>query len=107
MLGDQIQELMTQARAGLSALYGDRLRGLYLFGSHARGEAGRDSDVDLLVVLDEVSHYYGELQRSAELVADLALEFDVSVSRVFLPEQEWRQGEGPFLATVRQEAIAA
>jgi predicted nucleotidyltransferase len=33
-------------------MFGDRLLGVVLFGSYARGEAGTDSDVDLLVVVD-------------------------------------------------------
>lgn len=37
--------------------YGSRLVGLTLFGSHARGEAGPDSDIDILVVLDSIDSH--------------------------------------------------
>lgn len=33
--------------------YGDRIRGITLFGSVARGTPRRDSDIDLLVVIDK------------------------------------------------------
>jgi predicted nucleotidyltransferase len=33
--------------------YGDRIRGVILYGSVARGTAVEDSDIDLLVVIDE------------------------------------------------------
>lgn len=36
----------------LRATFGDRLRELRLFGSYARGEAGEDSDIDVLVLVD-------------------------------------------------------
>ncbi|HID17036.1 TPA: nucleotidyltransferase domain-containing protein [Candidatus Bathyarchaeota archaeon] len=36
--------------SGLLNLYGDRPRSVCLFGSLARGEAGPESDVDVLVV---------------------------------------------------------
>ena len=36
----------------LRARFGERLREIVLFGSHARGEADEESDVDLLVVVD-------------------------------------------------------
>ena len=102
-----VAELLEEVKSGLAALYADRLRGVYLFGSYARNEATPDSDVDLLIVLDTVDHYYGELERTAELVSDLSLRYDVSISRVFMPEDRWRSGESPFLLTVRQDALAA
>lgn len=107
MLEDWLRELLRDMRRELTAIYGDRLKGLYLFGSRARGEAAPDSDVDLLIVLDEVGHYYGELERTAELVSSLSLRHDVSISRVFVPAAEWQRGEGPFLLTAREDAIAA
>lgn len=102
-----LTDLMTEIKSGLDRTYGERLKGVYLFGSRARGEGDPDSDVDVLVVLDEVSHYYGELERTAELVSTLSLRYDVSISRVFLPLAEWREGEGPFVLTAREDAVAA
>ena len=41
--------------ARLRGRFGDRLRSIRLFGSYARGEANEDSDVDLLVVVDDLT----------------------------------------------------
>ncbi len=41
-----------QLLGGLSTRFGPRLREVTLFGSHARGAAHEDSDVDVLVVVD-------------------------------------------------------
>lgn len=38
-------------KEALGARFGDRLREIVLFGSHARGQAHEDSDVDVLVVI--------------------------------------------------------
>ena len=43
--------VLQQLRAGLEAQYGDRLDRVLLYGSQARGDAGPESDVDVLVVL--------------------------------------------------------
>ena len=46
-----IKPLLNELKRDLQELYGDRLVKLILFGSHARGEANLDSDIDLLAVL--------------------------------------------------------
>lgn len=102
-----LKSLMAELKEGLQALYGQRLRGVYLFGSYARGEADEESDVDVLVVLDDYESYGAEVERTGMLGAELSLRYGVSVSKVFLRESEWRDGDTPFLANVRQEAIAA
>lgn len=107
MLNGWIKDLLDEARRGLESLYGQRLQGVYLFGSRARGEADADSDVDLLIVLDRVDDYGGEIRRTGELVSSLALRYDVSISRVFVSKADWQIGGGPFLLNVRQDAIAA
>ena len=50
-----------------------------LFGSHARGEAGPDSDVDLLVIEPRVEDHHGEVVRLQRLLAPLRLPADVIV----------------------------
>lgn len=47
----------------LALLYGDRLHRVLLYGSWASGEGGVESDLDLLVVLDEVETLWLELRR--------------------------------------------
>ena len=50
-----------------------------LFGSHARGEAGPDSDVDLLVVEPRVADRFAEIVRLQRVLAPLRLPADVIV----------------------------
>lgn len=103
----KVKALMGELKAGLRALYGDRLKGVYLYGSYARGEADPESDLDVLVVLDRIDHYAGEVIRTGQLAADLSLRFGVSVTEVFMSEIDWSSAETPFLVNVREEVIAA
>lgn len=59
-------------RTALSRRFAQRLRELVLFGSWARGEAHEDSDVDVLVVVDELT----ESERGE--VMDLAYDADAA-----------------------------
>lgn len=99
--------LMGELKAGLLAIYGDRLKGVYLYGSYARGDADRESDLDVLVVLDRIDRYTAEIERTSRLGADLSLKYGVSISKVYKRERDWLEHESPFLANVREEAIAA
>lgn len=102
-----VRAVLAELKPGLQALYGERLKGVYLFGSYARGEADEESDVDVLVVLDHVSRYAEELDRTSELISTLSLEHGVTLSRVFASEQRWRDEQTMFFLNVREEAVPA
>jgi predicted nucleotidyltransferase len=71
-----------------------------LFGSHARGEAGLDSDVDLLVIEPRVEDHHGEVVRLQRVLAPLRLPADVIVvSQAHV--EEW--GDVP--STMLHEAL--
>jgi len=106
MSGD-VETLLRELKAGLAALYGPSLGGVYLYGSYARGDNDAESDFDVLVVLDDFASYGAEVDRTAELAAALSLQYGVSISQVFLRRQDWLTGDSPFLRSVRDEAIAA
>lgn len=94
-------------RKGLSDIYRKRLRGVFLYGSRARGEQDPDSDVDVLIVLDQVGRYGEELERTSKLASDLSLDTGVIVSRAFASERDWRTGAKPFLVSARADALEA
>lgn len=52
---------------------------IILFGSTARGEAGPDSDIDLLLILDAFESRFAEMTRASRLLAHLRVPIDVLV----------------------------
>jgi predicted nucleotidyltransferase len=106
MRGDS-GDLLRELKAGLTRLYGRRLRGVYVYGSYARGDHDPESDFDVLVVLEDYACYAAEVDSTAGLASELSLEFGVSISQVFLRERDWLTGDSPFLRNVREEATAA
>ena len=106
MSGDT-RTLLGEVQAYLAKLYGARLRGVYLYGSYARGDQDAESDFDVLVVLDDFTSYGTEVDSAAERTSALSLQYGVSISEVFVREQDWQTCDSPFLRNVREEAVAA
>ena len=86
----------------LAELYGSRLRRVILFGSWARADAHPESDVDLLVVLDDVRSSWDEGVRMDDVLWQRSLESGAVVSAVPVSETEARAPSRPLL----QRAIA-
>jgi uncharacterized protein len=73
-----------------------------LFGSHARGEAGPHSDVDLLVIEPHVEDRFGEIVRLQRELAPLRLPADI----VVLSQQhveDWQDVESTMLYDALRE----
>lgn len=64
-----VRETLDGFVAGLRRQFGARLLDVRLFGSYARGDAHEDSDVDCLVLLDQVD--FSDERVVTDLAADL------------------------------------
>jgi predicted nucleotidyltransferase len=104
---EKTSALLSEFNREAQRLYGDRLKGVYLYGSRAHGEAEPDADVDILIILDDWSDYAEEVDRTGEIGSRLSLAYDLSISQVFVRERDWLRGKTPFLLNARQDAIPA
>lgn len=76
------------------------VRSALLYGSCARGTAGEDSDIDLLVLVPPRS-----IPRLREAVHDIESAFDVNVSPLFLGPEEVDRLDRQFLDSVLREGV--
>ena len=77
-----------------------------LFGSHARASAEKESDIDILVILDkEVDIRVKE--RVYDIAYDLCLEYDVVLDVSVYSKSEWERYRGvlPFIVNVEREGV--
>jgi predicted nucleotidyltransferase len=72
------QEIIETASQTLAAVAADPVK-IVLFGSHARGDAGPDSDFDFLVVERDPLDRHAEMVRLGRALRPLGMPFDILV----------------------------
>jgi hypothetical protein len=104
VLPPRIREVVLQLEAGFKEFYGDRFRGLVLYGSYARGTAWEGSDVDLLLLLDGPVNPAREIMREP-VSCPISLDSGVVLSVIPMSFETYQQGDSLFLDSIRQDAI--
>lgn len=102
-----IRNAILSLEEGLKDLYGEKFRGLLLYGSYARGDQREGSDVNLLLLLEDPVNPCQEIVFTSDLVADLSLASDSLLSVIPVSVEGFRKGESIFLRLARREAIPA
>jgi hypothetical protein len=59
----------------------------------------------VLIVLNDPVNPSEELRRTSQFIAELCLEKDLLISRIFLPRSRFNAENSPLLRNIRQEGI--
>jgi predicted nucleotidyltransferase len=101
-----LNEIITELRQELTKLYGDQLKKLILYGSQARGDANEDSDIDLMIVLTNLTSPGDEIFRMGKIKNQLDLKYDQLISIFPISEKDFSDKKTPLLENIRREGIS-
>ena len=101
----QALEIAAQVRDELEKLYGERLRGVYLYGSAARDKMDEDSDIDIAIVLDEIHSRFDEHERTGDLGSQVSLEYNTLVTFLFITEADFKEGLFTIHRVIKREGV--
>ncbi|HZU06982.1 MAG TPA: nucleotidyltransferase domain-containing protein [Chloroflexota bacterium] len=105
-LPPEVAAALSELKAVLADIYGERLRGVYLYGSYARGDFDPESsDIDVLVVLAGEVEPAEEIRRTSAAVSDICLRHDVLLAELPVSEAWLRERKTPLFENVRREAV--
>jgi predicted nucleotidyltransferase len=100
------ERLRNEIRPRLEAVFRDRLRGVLLFGSEARGEADEDSDLDLLVLLEGPVQLGKDLETIVEALYPLQVEIERPIHALPVPVETFEAGEYGLYREAKREGVA-
>ena len=103
----KVKRLVDQVTAFLHERYGDSIKRVILYGFHARGEATEDSDIDVLVLVDQSLNPREVDDSLSDLLYNIILEEHELVSVLAVPEEHFATYDSPFMMNVRKEGITA
>jgi len=83
--------ILAKFRMALASMYGERLERLVLYGSQARGDAGKDSDYDVAVFLKDLTDRMAESKRIALVVSDILSETGLAIHAMPFPAGSYRE----------------
>jgi predicted nucleotidyltransferase len=91
-----VARTLAEFAAAVRAHYGERLKGIYLFGSRARGDHHPESDADIAVVLAD-GDWIGWKERRAltRLAYDLSLETGLEIQPWPFDDATWADAAAP------------
>lgn len=102
---DEIKPLLREFKGEVKNIYGPRMKQVILYGSYARGEAEAGSDLDLIIVLDEVEDPLAEREGLSELIFEFSLRYSKVLSVVLVSEKALLEGQKPLFLNVKREGV--
>jgi len=99
--------LIERMKGLLEPCFRERLKGVVLFGSEARGEAACDSDIDLLILLEGPINLGADLRTSIHALYPLVLELERPIDALPVDAAAYETAACSLFAHVKAEGIRA
>ncbi|MBD5549706.1 MAG: nucleotidyltransferase domain-containing protein [Lachnospiraceae bacterium] len=103
-----IQNLIEQYVSAIKNIYGKHIKQIILYGSYARGDFRKDSDIDIMVLVDLSE---AQIDVYSDTLSELGFEYNVNHDIWFMPVvknakhfDHWR-AVYPFYSNVVKEGI--
>ena len=102
----KIKHILGEAKEILSEMYGDKLIDLILYGSYARGDEHKESDIDLAIILDNEISPFKEIERINDKIYDLDLKYNLVISIHPISKEKFYKQEYSFFKILKKEGIS-
>jgi len=104
----EITLIMNELVEKSSQIFGGKLKKVVLYGSYARGDFDEESDIDVLLSVDENKEELRKyIDNLIDLTSDIGLKYDVLLSPILISEQEFikYKHDLPFYSNALKEGV--
>ncbi|KYK31239.1 MAG: nucleotidyltransferase domain-containing protein [Theionarchaea archaeon] len=101
----KIERILREFKEEVQDLYGNRLKTILLYGSWARGDAGRYSDIDVAVVLKGDVAPGKEIDKMIDTITEINMKYNVLLSVYPVSETTYNTVKSPLLLNIQKEGM--
>ncbi len=105
---NQLHTVLSEVSRQADAIFNDKLISVILYGSYARGDFEKDSDIDIMILADITpSLIVDYLNRLRDKIYKLEIEYDCVISLCITPSCNFEKYKNvsPFYKNVKEEGI--
>lgn len=102
---EEIKPILDEVCGELRSLYGERVVKIVLYGSYARGDSRKHSDIDIALVLTGEVNRFKEIKRIVNAIYDIELEHDILISVYATTLDEYENSDWPLYYHIKNEGI--
>ena len=104
-ISGKIKTILDEVKKRLEIIYGDNLKAIILYGSYARGDFTDGSDIDLIILLEDMKEPMTEREKYFNEIWELDLKYDTVISIIPLKEEDYRTRKLPIILNAKKEGI--
>jgi predicted nucleotidyltransferase len=101
----EINNILIKIKNYLISIYNTGIKHVILYGSYARKNATPDSDIDVLVVVDDSLIPREVEEKLSDLLFDILLEERELVSVIVVKKSMYENYRSPLLLSVKEEGV--
>lgn len=105
-MNKKVKKLLLRVKEYLAERYGNRIKQVILYGSYARGEQHKDSDIDILVVVSNDIDPIEVEESLSDLLFEILLNEKELCSAMAIPEKLFEQYNSPFFLNVKETGVS-
>lgn len=100
--------IIEEVTSSMKSIYGDKLKEILLYGSYARGDYDKESDIDLMVLVDEEEKELKEYEEELNnIISDIGYKYMIVLSLVDLSFNKFNYWVDvvPYYKNVRNQGV--